>query len=92
MEAQLRLGLPGLVLALIFTFLSIWSAVRIIVHQTVELGKKIIAMLAMCVMLVGFLEPYLFITNVYYHVMDFAFFFLTGYLDYWCSSGIKKSI
>ena len=43
-------------------------------------------MLTMCVMLAGFLEPYLFITNVYYHVTDFAFFILTGYLDYWANA------
>ena len=24
-----------------------------------------------------------YITNVYYHVTDFMFFFLTGYLDFW---------
>ena len=55
-------------------------------NPCVELWKKILAMLTMCVMATGFLEPYLFITNVYYHVTDFAFFFLTGYLDRWVNN------
>lgn len=83
MEALLRMGLPGLLLSLIFTAISVWSAVKLVLNQSTELWKKIIAMLTMCVLVAGFLEPYLFITNVYYHVTDFIFFFLTGYLDRW---------
>ena len=63
--------------------LSAWSAAKLLLSPATELWKKIVAMLAMCVMASGFLEPYLFITNVYYHVTDFMFFFLTGYLDFW---------
>ena len=84
MEALLRMGILGLLMALTFTMLSVWSTARLLLRKDTELWKKIIAMTAMCVMASGFLEPYLFITNVYYQVMDFLFFFLTGYLDYWC--------
>ena len=42
------------------------------------------------VLAAGFLEPYLFITNVYYHVSDFMFFFLTGYLDFWSNCKQKN--
>ena len=84
LEALLRLGIPGLLLSLVFTALSAWSAVKLILNQEVELWKKIIAMMTVCVMIAGFLEPYLFITDAYYHVTDFVFFFCTGYLDYWC--------
>lgn len=85
MEMLLRMGLPGLLLSLIFTAVSVWSAAKLVLNTDTELWKKIIAMLTMCVMVAGFLEPYLFITNVYYHVTDFIFFFLTGYLDHWSS-------
>ena len=85
METQLRMGVPGLGMALIFTLLSSWSAAKLLLAPTTELWKKIVAMLAMCVMVSGFLEPYLFIANVYYHVTDFMFFFLTGYLDFWAN-------
>ena len=83
METLMRMGIPGLLMSLVFTALSVWSAAKLILSAETVLWKKIIAMLAMCVMASGFLEPYLFITNVYYHVTDFAFFFLTGYLDFW---------
>lgn len=83
METLMRMGLPGLLMSLVFTALSIWSAAKLVLSPETLIWKKIIAMLAMCVMASGFLEPYLFLTNVYYHVTDFVFFFLTGYLDFW---------
>ena len=85
METLMRMGVPGLLMSLVFTALSVFSAAKLLLSSGTELWKKIVAMLAMCVMASGFLEPYLFITNVYYHVTDFTFFFLTGYLDFWCS-------
>lgn len=85
MEVLMRMGMPGLLLSLVFTAISVWSAVKLVFRKSTELWKKIIIMMTMCMMAAGFLEPYLFITNVYYHVTDFAFFFLTGYLDYWCN-------
>lgn len=90
MEALMRMGLPGLLMSLVFTALSVWSAAKLLLTQQTVLWKKVVAMMTMCVMVAGFLEPYLFITNVYYHVTDFAFFFLTGYLDLW-SSHQKKN-
>ena len=83
METLMRMGLPGLMMSLVFTALSVWSAAKLILSPETLIWKKIIAMLAMCVMASGFLEPYLFLTNVYYHVTDVIFFFLTGYLDFW---------
>ena len=83
LETLMRLGLPGFMLSLVFTVLAVWNGAKLLLTPGTELWKKVIAMLAMCVMATGFLEPYLFITNVYYHVTDFTFFFLTGYLDYW---------
>ena len=91
MEAQMWMGLPGLMMALVFTVLSAWSAAKLLLSSTTELWKKIVAMMAMCVMASGFLEPYLFITNVYYHVSDFMFFFLTGYLDFWSNYKQKNA-
>ena len=85
LETLMRLGLPGLLISLVFTALSILSAAKLLLNKQTVMWKKIAAMMTMCVMATGFLEPYLFITNVYYHVTDFAFFFLTGYLDFWSS-------
>ena len=86
----MRMGIPGLLMSLVFTALSVWSAVKLVFNRSVELWKKIVAMLTVCLLGAGFLEPYLFITNVYYHVTDFAFFFLTGYLDYWANAKTKE--
>jgi O-antigen ligase len=83
METLMRMGLPGLLMSLVFTALSVWSAAKLLLSTETLIWKRIIAMLTMCVMTSGFLEPYLFLTNVYYHVTDFIFFFLTGYLDFW---------
>lgn len=90
MEALLRMGIPGLFLSLVFTGLSALSAAKLLLSPGTVLWKKIIAMMTMCVMAAGFLEPYLFITNVYYHVIDFIFFFCTGYLDYWCRPQLEE--
>lgn len=90
LEALMRMGIPGLLMSLVFTALAVWSAVKLVFNRSVELWKKIVAMLTVCLLGAGFLEPYLFITNVYYHVTDFAFFFLTGYLDYWANAKIKE--
>ena len=84
-EALMRMGLPGLLLSLAFTALAVWSAAKLVLNPEVELWKKILAILTLCLMATGFLEPYLFITNVYYHVTDWTFFLLTGYLDYWAN-------
>ena len=84
MEALMRMGLPGLLLTMLFTAVSVRSAVLVVFRKNTERWKKTVAMMTMCVMVAGFLEPYLFITNVYYHILDFIFFFCTGYLDYWC--------
>jgi len=83
METLLRLGLPGLVLSLVFTGISVWSAAKLVLRKETETWKKIIAMTTMCVLISGFLEPYLFINNVLFYPIDFVFFFCTGYLDYW---------
>jgi O-antigen ligase len=85
-EVMMRMGIPGLLMSLVFTVLAVFSAAKLL-FSPVELWKKIIAMLTVCVLSTGFLEPYLFITNVYYHILDFVFFFCTGYLDYWCRPG-----
>lgn len=90
LEALMRMGIPGLLMSLVFTALAVWSAVKLVFNRSVELWKKIVAMLTVCLLGAGFLEPYLFITNVYYHVTDFAFFFLTGYLDFWANAKIKE--
>ncbi len=89
-ETLVRTGIPGLVISLVFTVLSVWKAAQLVLTPGTELWKKIIAMLTMCLMASGFLESYLFIANLYYHIPGFVFFFLTGYLDFWCNRPQKR--
>jgi len=84
MEVLMRTGVPGLLITLVFTGICVVSAVKLLLKRETELWKKAIAMTTMCVMVAGFLEPYLFGGKAYYHAIDFAFFLCTGYLDYWC--------
>ena len=84
MEVLLRSGIPGLLIALVFTGICTVSAVKLLLDRETELWKKIVAMTTVCVMITGFLEPYLFGGKSYYHVIDFVFFLCIGYLDYWC--------
>ena len=83
MEVLLRSGIPGLLIALVFTGICAVSAVKLLLNRETELWKKMIAMTTVCVMVTGFLEPYLFGGDAYYHAIDFVFFLGTGYLDYW---------
>lgn len=83
MEVLMRLGIPGLLAALAVTWIAVRSAWVLLWNRQVDLWKKVMAMLVLCVMVAGFLEPYLFITRSYYQFIDFIFFFCTGYLDQW---------
>lgn len=82
-EAVLRLGLPGLAAALYITWVTVRSALVLLFSCKATMEKKVVAMLGLCLLVAGFLEPYLFITNVYYHTTDFMLFFCAGYLDQW---------
>ena len=84
MEVLMRTGIPGLLIALVFTVISAASGAKLILSPRTELWKKMVAMMTMCVMVAGFLEPYLFGPRTFYHVIDVIFFFCTGYLNYWC--------
>ena len=79
----LGLGIPGLVFSLIYTGIALWSAAVVLLKETVEYWKKIIAVLMLCILVAGFLEPFLFFTKTYYQFVDFVFFFFLGYLDLW---------
>ena len=83
METWMRLGLPGLLIALAYTWLALRCVWVLFWSKQVELAKKVLVILVACLLVAGFLEPYLFMTNVYYHTVDFIFFFCLGYLDYW---------
>lgn len=89
METLLYLGLPGLLFALLFTGIAAWHIWVTFWAKTSTLSQKIIAMLVLCLMGAGILEPYLFFTNIFYHYTDFIYFLCLGYLVCWRSKPHK---
>lgn len=82
-EILMRLGIVGFVLALAYTAIAIKSLWRIFWHLGFGLSRKVVAMIVLCTMAAGFLEPYLFIGDISTLFVNFIFFFCTGYLDCW---------
>lgn len=84
LEILVGLGLPGLLLALVFTGMAAWH-IWVTFWGNTHLGQKVIAMLVLVLMGAGILEPYLFFTDIFYHYTDFIFFLCLGYLVHWRS-------
>lgn len=82
LEALYRLGLPGLTAALVITVLTVWSA-GVVLWRNDDLWKSGIALLTLCLLGCGLLEPYLFVADVSYHYLDFLFLMCLGYLCLW---------
>lgn len=80
-ETLVGLGLPGLAIALIFTFSAVWSALCLLFRKGTDMWQKTIALLVICLLGAAFLEPYLFLSDRSYHFIDFLFFLCIGYMS-----------
>lgn len=83
LEMLLAFGLPGLLMALIFTAMSIWGIVRVIFRQQRDIIQVCVAMIAGCMLVAGILEPFLFTSYIYCHFYPVIFFLCNGYLLVW---------
>lgn len=83
LETLLRLGLPGLLLSLAFSWRAGWASLHILRYTRAGMWKKNIAMMALAMMATSMLEPFLFVTAVRTHFFDFIFFLCLGYLTLW---------
>ena len=83
LEILLGLGLPGFLLSLAFTALALWHIFRIFFLGSHSLSRKIIALLALCLLVSGIPENVLFFPTKYYHYANFVFFLCLGYLTQW---------
>lgn len=73
------MGLPGLVIALIFTGIAVWNALSLLwVHR--DMWKTCISLLVLCMLVTAFLEPFLFSADISYQYLDFFFFLCIGYM------------
>ena len=82
LEAAYALGLPGLLLVLAITFLGIRAAV-VLLWKNEELWKSVIALLVICLLGCGMLEPYLFVAENNQHYLSILFLAGIGYLHQW---------
>lgn len=83
MECLVGMGVPGLLLAIIFTLIAVWNSVIILLKYHQDVWKRNVALLTLMLLAAGCLEPYLFYTDTDYHPFNLLFFLCVGYLVYW---------
>lgn len=81
-EVLFRLGLPGLFVALILTAVAVWGAISLLLRNQ-DMCKTCIALLVLCMLASGMLEPFFFVGNQACHFLDFILFLLIGYITQW---------
>ena len=91
-EVLMRQGLPGLGIALIFTWFAFRGALFTLWSKACDLWKKSIAVLVLCILAVSMLEPYLFTSDAAYQAVNFIFYLAAGYLDQWYRAGRKSPL
>lgn len=83
METLMLLGIPGLLMAMVYSFIAVYHVWILVWRPREDIGKKIVAMMTICVMGAGFLEAYLFTGDMKTSFINFLFFLCTGYLIQW---------
>lgn len=82
LEALYRMGLPGLMAALVITVLALWSA-GVVLWRNADIWHSCVALLTLCLLGCALLEPYLFVADVSYYYLDCLFLMCLGYLCLW---------
>lgn len=76
-------GIPGLLLALVYTLVAFWNMWKLVWRKDEDLCKKIVAMITLCITLASVLEVYIFTPGMGSTFSNFAFFLCLGYLIQW---------
>lgn len=82
LEILFWLGIPGLIMALYFTFLAVRGCIKILFGSS-SMERKCAAMLCVCLLGSSMLEPLLFTGVIHYHFINFYFFLCLGYVNQW---------
>lgn len=88
-DVLIALGLPGLLIVSLITAIAFWHIIIILFGKQFKLWKKCIALLEICLLALGALEPHLFLGGHYLaernslHPSDFTFFLCLGYMIQW---------
>lgn len=83
MQCLVGMGVVGFTIAVLFTLMTIWNCVLVLLKHYRDSWKRNVALLSACLLAAAMLEPYLFYTTRDYHLIDFLFFLCAGYLAYW---------
>lgn len=89
-QVMVRYGVPGLILALVFTWIALTRGIVVMFRGNSTMWQRTVALLTLCLMGTGFLEPYLFGESTLFHFVNVLFFLCTGYLFAWQKS-LKSS-
>ena len=82
-QIMMVLGLPSLLMALVFTLIAVCGIWRLMWQPHGDTGKKVVAMIVICLLVASILETYLFLGEMPTSFANFAFFLCTGYLLHW---------
>lgn len=76
-------GVPGLLIALYFTFLALRGALWALIGKGSSMWQKSVALLMLCMLVAGMLEPFLFTGYLYCHFITVVSMMCIGYLNHW---------
>lgn len=89
-ECLLGMGMPGFLIALMFTISALWNCIFILMKYHQDVWKRNTVFLTLALMGASFMEPYLFLPPGDSHIFNFIFFLNIGYLLCWYA-GEKNS-
>ena len=92
METLLGLGIPGFAIAMVFTLLTLWNGIIILLKHNQDVWKRTTAMLTLCMLMASFMEPYLFLPPKDYYLYNFIFLLCAGYLLHWQEEDNQKAL
>lgn len=82
-EMALAFGIPGLLLALYFTWLALRDSVLLLFFRDSSIEQKCTVLLVLCLLAAGMLEPFLFVGYAEYQYFNVLFFLCLGYMEQW---------
>lgn len=91
-ETLLGMGIPGFVIAMVYTLITLWNGIVILLKHPLDVWKRTIAMVTLCMLAASFMEPYLFLPPLNYYLYNFIFLLCAGYLVHWQAEDNRKAL
>lgn len=82
LDVTLRMGVGGLVVALVLTVMALWYS-AVLLWRNTDMWKNCVALVTLAMLGCGLMEPILFLGNINYYCFDFLFMLCVGYLYLW---------